>query len=138
MSVSEQNGVLVVAGTAKLDESVLETAAYAVKCAHHKECGGRQDGGYRYPSLRRGRPDRRCAFCTKADNTQRPARVYAASRTVTYRLDHGDPFVGKIQQFLVQAGIACTEPDGSGICGRPSKRASANGPRCLKHSRRRK
>ena len=136
MSVLEQNGVIVVAGTARLDEDVLESAAYNTRCAHHKEYGGYQDGGYRYPSTRPGRNDRRCAFCTKADNTLRPARVYAASRTVTYRLVYGDPYIGKIQQFLIDAGIACTEPEGGGICGRPSRKSSAAGPRCHKHSRR--
>lgn len=136
MSVSEQNGVLVVTGTAQLDEDTLESAVYAVQCVHHKECGGHQGGGYRYPSIRRGRYDRRCAFCTKADNTQRPAGVYAASRIVTYRLVYGDPFVGKIRQFLIDTGIACTEPKESGICGRPSRKSSALGPRCHKHSRR--
>ena len=136
MGVSEQNGILVVGGTAKLDEAVLESAVYAVRCAHHKECGGRQDGGYRYPSLRPGRNDRRCAFCMKVENTQRPARVYVASRMVTYRLVHHDPYIGRIRQFLIDAGIACTEPEENGICGRPVRRRSAAGLRCHKHSRR--
>lgn len=136
MGVSEQNGILVVSGTAKLDEVVLESAVYAVRCAHHEECGGHQGGGYRYPSLRPGRNDRRCAFCMKVENTQRPARVYVASRMVTYRLEHGDPHIGRIQQFLIDTGIACTEPEGDGICGHPVRRWSAAGLRCHKHSRR--
>lgn len=136
MSVSEQNGVLVVTGTAELDESVLESAVYAVQCAHHKERGGHQSGGYRYPSLRPGRNDRRCAFCMKVENTQRPAGVYVAGRIVTYRLVYRDPYIGKIRQFLIDTGIACTEPEGDGICGRPVRKGSASGLRCHKHSRR--
>ncbi len=133
MSITRQNGLFVVSGTAIISETVLDAAVFSIRCAHHQEVGC--DGGFLYPSVRGRRADNRCSFCMRIENSQRPARRYQAQRIISYRHEFGDPTVQPIIEFTMQEGIACTHSyDDGRICGAPMKTKSAK-PRCARHAK---
>ncbi len=133
MPIARQDGVFVVPGTAVVDESVLGAAVFSVRCAHHREAGC--DDGFLYPSALARRPDNRCPYCMRIENSQRPARRYQAQRVISFRNEHGDPTVRRIIEFTMRKGIACTHSyDDARICGAPMKTKTSDGPRCARHA----
>lgn len=133
MSITRQNGVFVVSGTARISESVLATAVFSIRCAHHQEMG--HDGGFLYPSIRGRRSDNRCPYCMRIENSRRPARRYQAQRIISFRNEYGDPTVQSIIEFTMREGIACTHSYSDGrMCGAPMKTKSVGGPRCARHA----
>jgi len=131
--VQKRAGVFVVAGVAAVAETVMESAVFSVRCAHHGEHGAAS--GFLYPSSRGRRSDNRCPYCMRIENSRRPAERYLAQRVISYRSEHGDPTVAEIIEFAVKRGIACTHKHGNGKpCGSPMKTRTADGPRCARHA----
>lgn len=132
MSVTRQNGIFVVSGSAAVDAAVLDDAMFSIRCAHHQEIGC--DDGFLYPSTLGRRSDSRCPYCMRIENSRRPARRWHAQRVISFRHEHRDPTVRGIIEFTVQEGIACTYCyDDGRTCGAPMKTKSLHGPRCARH-----
>lgn len=127
------DGTFVVDGVAIVSEDIFASAAFSVRCTHHQEAGSKE--GFLYPSARERRPDNRCPFCVRIENSRRPAEVYLAQRILSYRHQHGDPTVAPLIKSTVRWGAACTHKYRDGrLCNAPMKTKIHGELRCARHA----